>query len=55
VTLPPPDLVVCAHCASWFAGGSLDDVFIHASSACRREAAAAHREETDPPDGISSV
>lgn len=34
---PPADLIECADCDCWFAGASLDDVFYHATRACRRE------------------
>lgn len=33
----PPDLVECAKCEGWFPGNSLDDVFLHATSACLRD------------------
>jgi hypothetical protein len=36
-----PDLIECANCDDWFAGASLDEVFYHATCACRRDAAAA--------------
>ena len=37
---PSGDLVECANCDCWFAGASLDEVFRHATCACRRELAA---------------
>jgi hypothetical protein len=38
---PPADLIECANCDCWFTGASLDEVFYHATCACRRELAAA--------------
>ena len=44
---PPADLIECANCDCWFAGASLDEVFYHATCACRRELAIA--EMASPP------
>jgi hypothetical protein len=38
---PPADLIECANCDSWFSSALLDDVFYHATCACRRERSAA--------------
>jgi hypothetical protein len=38
---PPADLIECANCDCWFSGTSLDEVFYHATCACRRELASA--------------
>ena len=32
---PSSDLVECTHCDSWFAGTSLDDLFLHGTGSCR--------------------
>lgn len=37
---PPADLIECANCDCWFTGASLDEVFFHATCACRREVVA---------------
>ncbi|HEY0156202.1 MAG TPA: hypothetical protein VGF28_02825 [Thermoanaerobaculia bacterium] len=42
---PAPDLVECVNCDCLFAAASLDDVFYHATSRCRHDAAAV----TPPP------
>jgi hypothetical protein len=34
---PPADFIECANCDRWFTGSSLDEVFYHATCACRRE------------------
>jgi hypothetical protein len=36
----PPDLVECGNCKRWFAAAAPDEVFYHATCACRREEAA---------------
>jgi hypothetical protein len=36
---PSGDLIECANCDCWFTGSSLDEVFYHATRACRREVA----------------
>ena len=41
---PPPDLIECSNCDCWFAGASLDELFYHATCACRRD--------SSPPPGI---
>jgi hypothetical protein len=47
---PPADLIECTNCDCWFAGASLDDVFYHATCACRQERATAPPpRETDAP------
>jgi hypothetical protein len=38
---PPADLIECANCDCWFTGALLDDVFYHATCACRRDPASA--------------
>lgn len=45
---PPSDFIECANCERWFTGSSLDEVFYHATCACRRERAA-------PPDTAASA
>ncbi len=37
---PPADLIKCANCERWFTGASTEEVFYHATCACRRELAA---------------
>ena len=37
--MTPPDLIECANCDGWFTGASLDEVFYHATCACRRDLA----------------
>ena len=37
---PPSDFIECANCERWFTGSSLDEVFYHATCACRRQLAA---------------
>ena len=44
---PPPDLIECSNCDCWFAGASLDEVFYHATCACRRD--------SSPPPAIDRV